>query len=540
MLNLTTEAAIEEQRNAYSFVLAGLARLAGACDTLDESVRSRLRNVAAQRGGPRKNLLSAFHDYLKRPVELDTALVEVAHQFSLESVEILAVSLAVAVEQDLLISHLLSHLQQPLALSRPTIGLVAQAFAPSDFYNAVHVLGQGNASQCGLLQLCGEDRPLPERQLRVPLPSVLALQNRPSSWPGTALIAFDQHPVPLGRTADTRAAGLAKRLSESGDSGPALIIRSGDGLEARAAAVLVCTHALVRPVLIHTDQVLGMAPWLTLNRLLPVFAQWLTPGERKPVATIPGFAGPVIYLTGPEGEFESDEHPIIDWRLETPSVIERAELWSNAIGESALARRLAAEHRHAAGRIATLGAKAREDAGGRSTLVYADIRAVSRRGDSVGLGALAELIRDEVDDQSPPRCAMNWNLWSPAAGCANSFRIRLGRRFRPGTAPPCGHFSSARRVPEKLWPSPGWPLAWEFLFFVSILQRSLPNILVKPKRISASCWLVPSRMRSCSSLTRLTRSLASAPTSRKPMTALPMRRPIICCNAWRATMELPF
>jgi hypothetical protein len=203
MLNLTTEAAIEEQRNAYSFVLAGLARLAGACDTLDESVRSRLRNVAAQRGGPRKNLLSAFHDYLKRPVERDTALVEVAHQFSLESVEILAVSLAVAVEQDLLISHLLSHLQQPLALSRPTIGLVAQAFAPSDFYNAVHVLGQGNASQCGLLQLCGEDRPLPERQLRVPLPSVLALQNRPSSWPGTALIAFDQHPVPLGRTADT-------------------------------------------------------------------------------------------------------------------------------------------------------------------------------------------------------------------------------------------------------------------------------------------------------------------------------------------------
>jgi hypothetical protein len=438
MLNLTTEAAIEEQRNAYSFVLAGLARLAGACDTLDESVRSRLRNVAAQRGGPRKNLLSAFHDYLKRPVELDTALVEVAHQFSLESVEILAVSLAVAVEQDLLISHLLSHLQQPLALSRPTIGLVAQAFAPSDFYNAVHVLGQGNASQCGLLQLCGEDRPLPERQLRVPLPSVLALQNRPSSWPGTALIAFDQHPVPLGRTADTRAAGLAKRLSESGDSGPALIIRSGDGLEARAAAVLVCTHALVRPVLIHTDQVLGMAPWLTLNRLLPVFAQWLTPGERKPVATIPGFAGPVIYLTGPEGEFESDEHPIIDWRLETPSVIERAELWSNAIGESALARRLAAEHRHAAGRIATLGAKAREDAGGRSTLVYADIRAVSRRGDSVGLGALAELIRDEVDDQAlVVTAALRDELESLVTRCrlreqfSHSLGASIQARYRP-------------------------------------------------------------------------------------------------------------
>jgi hypothetical protein len=400
MLNLATEAVIEEQRNAYSFVLTGLARLSGACETLDESIRNRLRNLAGQRRGGGRNLLSAFQDYLRRPVENDVALVQVAHQFTLDPVEILAVSLAVAAEQDLLIGHLLSHLQQPLALSRPTIGLVAQAYAPGDVHTAVHVLGQGNASRCGLLQLCGEDRPLPERQLRIPLPTALALQNRQTSWPGTALIVFEQYPVPLGRTADARAAGLAKRLCESGAPGPALVIRSGDALEARAAAALVCTHASLRAALVHTDQVLGMAPWLTLNGLVPVFAQWLTPGERKAVAIVPGFAGPIIHLTGPEGEFESDERPIIDWRLETPSVIERGELWSAAIGEPVLAGRLAAEHRHAAGRIATLAAKAREGAAGKGPLLYSDVRTVSRRGDSVGLGALAELIPDEVDDQA--------------------------------------------------------------------------------------------------------------------------------------------
>ncbi len=59
---------------------------------------------------------------------------------------------------------------------------------------------------------------------------------------------------------------------------------------------------------------------------------------------------------------------------------------------------MAADHRHSAGRIATLAARAREDAGGELLLTYSMIRTVSRRGDSVGLGALAELVPDEVDD----------------------------------------------------------------------------------------------------------------------------------------------
>jgi hypothetical protein len=181
-----------------------------------------------------------------------------------------------------------------------------------------------------------------------------------------------------------------------------------------------------------------MAPWLVLNGLLPVFAQWLTPGERKPAANIPGFTGPVIHLTGPEGEFESDERTILDWRLETPSAAEREDLWNAAIGDPALASRLAAEHRHSAGRIASLAARAREDAGGKSNLDYAGIRAVSRRGDSVGLGALAELIPDEVDDQSlVVPAALRYELESLVTRCRlrEQFPLSLGpsiqARYRP-------------------------------------------------------------------------------------------------------------
>lgn len=157
MLNLAREFHLQEGLNTRSFVLTGLARLAAPCDTLDESVRDRLRNIAACRIEGKNSLLSAFHEYVKRPAESDVALVEVARQFRLTPIEILAVRLAVAAEQDLLVGHVLSQLQQPLAQSRPTIGLIAQAYAPDEGPGAVHVLGQGNAVRCGLLQLCGED-----------------------------------------------------------------------------------------------------------------------------------------------------------------------------------------------------------------------------------------------------------------------------------------------------------------------------------------------------------------------------------------------
>ena len=448
-------------RDAFAFVLSGLAGLAGRCDTLDDFLRERLQAVTALRLAGRQSLLAAFTAYLAHPEPGDAALAHLARHFHLDPIETLAVRLAIAAEHDLLTGHLLSHLQQPLALSRPTIGLVAQAFAPESLPHAVHRLGQGNAVACGLLQLCGDDAPLPERQLRIPLPTALALQQVESGcsgtlWPGAAEIDANRHPVPLGPSAEARAAALARRIalgSASDAPAPAVIIRCGDPLEARAAASELCrqlglqssaSHDLL-PVLVHSEHVAGLAPWLVLNHLVPVFSQWLTPGERKTLPAIPGFTGSILMLSGPEGDFDpADSNPrvVLDWRLETPSVIERARLWSHAIDDSALAARLASDHRHAAGRIATLAARAREDLLSSeeigATITYAGIRAVSRRGEGVGLGALAELIPDEVgDDALVVPHNLRQELESLVLRCrlreqfADSLGLSIQARYRP-------------------------------------------------------------------------------------------------------------
>jgi len=78
----------------------------------------------------------------------------------------------------------------------------------------------------------------------------------------------------------------------------------------------------MRGVFIQSDQLAGMAPWMFLNGLVPVFNQWLGPGERKSVPVIPSFPGPLILLTGPDGEFECDTREIIEWRLEIPNAQE--------------------------------------------------------------------------------------------------------------------------------------------------------------------------------------------------------------------------
>jgi ATPase family protein associated with various cellular activities (AAA) len=402
MLNLAKDTAIESRLDAFAFVLTGLARLANVCDTLDETIQAKLRALAARRIDGRKSLRASFQEYLRTPEGADAALAQIALRFHLDPIEALATRLAIAAEQDLLIGHLLVHLQQPLARGRPTVGLVAQAFASDDLHRAVHVLGQGNAVRCGLLQLIGDDNPLPERQIQVPLATALALEGIESCWPGSSPITFDSYPVPLGKKLEVRGAAIAKRLHVSGD-GPALVIRSADTLEARGAAAHVCSHCRAHAIQLQTDQLLGVAPWLVLNDLLPVFVYWLAPGERKTVPVIPGFSGPVILLTGPDGEFQSDDRAILDWRLETPCASDRRDLWMAAIGDPALSDRLAREHRHSPGRIATLAAKAHEEqaaCGSGDKLSYTHIRTVSRRGDSIGLGALAELIPDEVGDEA--------------------------------------------------------------------------------------------------------------------------------------------
>jgi hypothetical protein len=397
MLNVSARTGFGPEPSVYAFALTGLARLAVSCSTLDENIRKRLQPYK-ELVGERQAPLEAYRNYLNRPNKADNALLSVARHFKLTAIETIAVRLAIAVDEEVWIGNLLNHLQQPMAQSRPTLGLLAHAFSEGENDRTVYVLAQGAAARCGLLQVSGEDLPMPERQLRVSVANSLALREIESQWPGSVLIHPKRSQIPLGRTAEDRAIALGQRIADGGSPGPALIIRSGDSLEARSAAQEVCFHCASRAVLVHADQAAGMAPWLFLNGMLPVFSQRLAPGERKPVPEIPGFEGPVVVLTGPDGEFESENRNVFEWRLQIPPPAEREELWHSAVPDRELARRMGVEHRHAAGRIASLAAKAREEAGAGNAITYAHIREAARRGSTTGLSPLAELIADEVED----------------------------------------------------------------------------------------------------------------------------------------------
>jgi hypothetical protein len=423
---------------SLTFVLAGLARVAETCGLL------RSENYDATDGTPRlpleastylvqamesisdTDILPQFFEYLKHPQPNDGSLVSVSRQFQLSMIEALAVRLAMAAEHDMIVGQVLARLHSPRVCSRPTLGLLAKAFGAglvaisgSDISSenngsiAIEVLAHGEAMRCGLLELLDIAAPLLERQVRVPLHTCANLSAIPTdcgTWPGTTLLHLNR-PIPLGRAADEQADILVQRLQGAAEPAPVLIVRSGDVAEARAAAERVANGCGQRALLLPQEGSERIAPWLSLSEHMPVFLEWLSPGERKIVPVIPAYSGPLLVIAGPDGEFTSNERIVLEWRLGVPSVEERCMLWHRALGNEELAGRLAREYRHTAGRVAALAAKAKERAEIRALrgsvssnqvqgVSYGDVRAVSRSGEGVGLAALAELVRDEVADEA--------------------------------------------------------------------------------------------------------------------------------------------
>jgi hypothetical protein len=378
--------------DVYAFALAGLARLAES-SALDPALRARLiaRRRAIDPSGP--SLLAQFKSSLQQPCEQDYAIVEMARQFSLTLVEILCVRLTMAAEEDVEVGHAIAQLQAPLATHRPTVGLLAHSFGESLGARAVQVIGHGEAVRHGILRLSADDVPLAERQISVPLPTCLALQGVRVPAPGTRMLQLGM-PVPLGRDADATIDRLAAQVSNSGHP-EVLVVRSGEPIEARAAAEQLCRRMQSPAVLVETETLDGLAPWLFTHRAVPVFHLQLAPGDRRPAPHVPAFPGPTIVITGVDGEFESEGRRITDWRIPIPDRQQRYELWQ-AHAPDALAKVLAEEHRHSAARIATLGRElshaCKED---EPTL--ADVQNAARRIPS-GLGAMAELVDDNVPE----------------------------------------------------------------------------------------------------------------------------------------------
>ena len=282
----------------------------------------------------------------------------------------------------------------------------------------------------------------------------------------------DAAPVATPRSSDSRAG--------------ALLIRAGDPRESRVAAAEVAAALGARPVYLEGGEAPpGFGAWLQLAGAVPVLRVELAPGERRRIAEIACWSGPILVVAGPDGSAEFRGESVPAWRVPTPPAAERQALWrlalegrepasSSAVGAegatagaaapapappppaaagaastatatanatAALADRLGRDHRHGAGRIAELGRAARfEMRLADADALGAEHVARAARGGAAGdAGALAELVADEIPDAAlvlPP--AVRAELEALATRClardgaADGLGPAIRARFRPG------------------------------------------------------------------------------------------------------------
>jgi len=387
-----------------AFALAAAASLLRDKDDAQEAryLREHLALVAPA-GSPWH---ARLRDYVTQPAPSDAFLLAVAREVGLTLTEVLAIALAVAIEDDVMAGRALAFLQTPVGGSRPTLGLLAQLLADiPDQGSTLDLLSAGAAQRIGLLTIVGEG-PLAERAVAVPVATCFALRGIETAWPGVAVGSGELPDIPLASSTAEEARKQARALS----SGPnrTLVIRCASAVEARAVACKVAASLGLRAAFIDTDRIAGLTPWLLLRRLLPVFCYSLAPGEQRTVPALTGYAGPIVVTCGPDGSVQSRGEAAPSWRIAAPQRSEREDLWRGAIGDEELARALADEHRHSSGRIAELARGARHVAAidGRDVLERRDLTAAAWTGDAKGLGALAQPITDAVGDEAlvtPPR-----------------------------------------------------------------------------------------------------------------------------------------
>ena len=338
-------------------------------------------------------------------------LLELSDELHLHWVEMLAVALGAAVELDPMCGRAIAHLQAPVGGSRPSMGLLAAAFAPFDSEgHVVERILSGAAIESGLLQLLNEAAPLTERAASVPVPLCLALNGRDAAWPGASLGLDGISETPLPRSILAEAKRQARGLSAG--SLDALVVRGGSASEARAAAREIASALDRRPLFLEMETggnagkpvaaLAGLGPFLWLRKLLPVFCFAPGPGERRSVPVLPHYSGPALALCGRDGSIEAHGENPPAWSMGVPPQEERRRLWEAAIGNGGLASRMASDYRHGSGRIAQLGRLVRQRCAldGRAKPTFADVAAASWTGQGSGFEALAQPLPDNIPDEA--------------------------------------------------------------------------------------------------------------------------------------------
>jgi hypothetical protein len=426
-------------RRFRDVALAAIAEVCVGDDGADQNQETAWLRELRNGGGP---LPEALDQSLRNPAPDDHLLAELARRLGLLSVEILAVALACAVEEEAIVGRLLAHLQAPIGGSRPTVGLMSHVFSALvvEGTSILSTLLNGVAVSSGLLVVLNENAPLPERPFMVPLAICFALAGRDARWPDAVLGLNGAGPVPLPASIQAKAKHHAAALDA--EQHRALILRSGSPTEGRSVAAEIAAAMKRRPLFINAEKpAAGLGPWLLLRDLLPIFCLHLGPGERRALPDLPGYGGPVLAVCGPDGAIETAQGAAASWIIPVPSREERAALWRDTVRDPPLAERLAREHRHGTGRIAHLGRLAQHHASltGHAFPNRADIIAASWTGEGSGLDALAEPLRADVPNRAliaPPqlrarlealmlRCRMRDEL---VAGLG----VSATTRYRPG------------------------------------------------------------------------------------------------------------
>ena len=409
---------------AFAGVAACFKDLPSASDSAEMAYLKRHQAVVSSWEGDWQTALSR---YIMDPAHEDQPLLDLAKRCTLTQSELMAVVLAMAVEDDLMAGRALAYIQSPVGKSRPSLGLIAAAFGEAgkngNGNSTVYTLANGQAVRSGLLILSGAGAPLPEQYASIPTYLCLALGGNEANFPGTTVGLGEILNVSLPMTLLDEIQHRAQSLQETdGNSMSAsLVLRTNSRAEGRSVAAAMADALHKRPLFIETDQVGGLSPWLILRELLPVFCVEMAPGEHKLIPSLPLYDGPTLVLCGSDGSVDTVSGTALSWSIPVPSRMERQRLWEQALrnghakslsiqGEAApegpsslpLAADLAHYHRHGSGRIAHLGRMAHQHSrlGGRDHVEKADIVAASWMGESGNLDSLAQPLMDPVPDEA--------------------------------------------------------------------------------------------------------------------------------------------
>ncbi|MDO8356364.1 MAG: hypothetical protein Q7U76_08260, partial [Nitrospirota bacterium] len=221
-----------------TFALSAVAALAATNPALnrDSSEWLYVAEFLKQVPSEKSPWLQAVMAALQEPAREDRAVVHLAAVLSCTVVEVLTVVLAAAVDEDLMVGRALAFLQAPVGGARPTLGLLAAAYADlaEPGRRVLDVLLTGSAIRSGLLLLGGEDGPLPERAVSVSQTVGLALRGHDGLWPGTTIGIGAESVVALPPSVHESAVQYARSVTAAAHQ--SLLIRSGFLAEAKSSA----------------------------------------------------------------------------------------------------------------------------------------------------------------------------------------------------------------------------------------------------------------------------------------------------------------